>query len=150
MYAPDAAYGYVVGAGIAKGRIASIDVTRARAAPGVLAVVTSADLAGAVRPAQPNPVEGADVVPVPHPVLASGTVRYVGEPIAAVLATDRAAAEDAADLIVMGTHGRRGLSHALSGSVAEAVLRQSRCPVLTVRSPKYGPGHRRVLPAIST
>ena len=54
------------------------------------------------------------------------------------------------DLIVMGTHGRRGLSHALSGSVAEAVLRQSRCPVLTVRSPKYGPGHRRVLPAIST
>ena len=55
-----------------------------------------------------------------------------------------------ADLIVMGTHGRRGLSHALSGSVAEAVLRQSRCPVLTVRSPKYGPGHRRVLSATST
>jgi xanthine dehydrogenase YagR molybdenum-binding subunit len=43
--APSAAYGYVVGAGIAKGRIASIDVTRARAAPGVLAVVT-ADNAG--------------------------------------------------------------------------------------------------------
>ncbi len=50
-----------------------------------------------------------------------------------------------ADLIVMGTHGRRGLSHALSGSVAEAVLRQSRCPVLTVRSPTYGSRHRRVL-----
>lgn len=55
-----------------------------------------------------------------------------------------------ADLIVMGTHGRRGLSHALCGSVAEAVLRQSHCPVLTVRSPKYGPGHRRVLSAVST
>ncbi|SPP63064.1 universal stress protein [Nitrospira lenta] len=54
-----------------------------------------------------------------------------------------------ADLIVMGTHGRRGLSHALSGSVAEAVLRQSRCPVLTVRSPKFGSGHRRVLPDMS-
>jgi xanthine dehydrogenase YagR molybdenum-binding subunit len=40
---PNAAYGYVVGAGIAKGRIASIDVSRARAAPGVLAVVTAAD-----------------------------------------------------------------------------------------------------------
>lgn len=50
-----------------------------------------------------------------------------------------------ADLIVMGTHGRRGLSHALSGSVTEAVLRRSYCPVLTVRSPKYWPGHRRVL-----
>jgi nucleotide-binding universal stress UspA family protein len=49
------------------------------------------------------------------------------------------------DLIVMGTHGRRGLSHTLSGSVAEAVLRKARCPVLTVRSPKFGPGHRRVV-----
>jgi nucleotide-binding universal stress UspA family protein len=38
------------------------------------------------------------------------------------------------DLIVMGTHGRRGLSHVLSGSVAEAVLRQARCPVIAVRS----------------
>ena len=50
------------------------------------------------------------------------------------------------DLIVMGTHGRRGISHALSGSVAEAVLRKARCPVLTVRSPKFGPGHRQVIP----
>jgi len=50
-----------------------------------------------------------------------------------------------ADLIVMGTHGRRGLSHALYGSVAEFVLRNSRCPVLTVRSPKFKPGHQPVL-----
>ena len=49
------------------------------------------------------------------------------------------------DLIVMGTHGRRGISHALSGSVAEAVLRKSHCPVIAVRSPKFGPGHRRVI-----
>jgi nucleotide-binding universal stress UspA family protein len=40
------------------------------------------------------------------------------------------------DLIVMGTHGRRGISHAFSGSVAEAVLRKALCPVLTVRNPK--------------
>jgi nucleotide-binding universal stress UspA family protein len=50
------------------------------------------------------------------------------------------------DLIVMGTHGRRGISHALSGSVAEAVLRKSHCPVIAVRSPKVGPGHCRVIP----
>ncbi|VTU28836.1 Xanthine dehydrogenase molybdenum-binding subunit [Variovorax sp. PBS-H4] len=43
--APDAAYGYIVGAGIAKGRIASMDLRAARAAPGVLAIVT-ADHAG--------------------------------------------------------------------------------------------------------
>jgi len=47
-------------------------------------------------------------------------------------------------LIVMGTHGRRGLSHALFGSVAEFVLRKSSCPVLTVRSPKFHPDHRPV------
>jgi nucleotide-binding universal stress UspA family protein len=46
------------------------------------------------------------------------------------------------DLIVMGTHGRRGISHALSGSVAEAVLRKAFCPVVAVRSPKLGPDHR--------
>jgi nucleotide-binding universal stress UspA family protein len=50
------------------------------------------------------------------------------------------------DLIVMGTHGRRGISHTISGSVAEAVLRKSHCPVIAVRSPKFGPGHRRVAP----
>jgi nucleotide-binding universal stress UspA family protein len=51
-----------------------------------------------------------------------------------------------ADLIVMGTHGRRGFSHLVSGSVAEAVLRHAPCPVLTVKSPKFGPGHQRVMP----
>jgi len=40
------------------------------------------------------------------------------------------------DLIVMGTHGRRGISHTISGSVAEAVLRKAHCPVIAVRSPK--------------
>ena len=54
------------------------------------------------------------------------------------------------DLIVMGTHGRRGISHALSGSVAEAVLRKALCPVLTVRNPKFGPGHRRVIPTATS
>jgi len=37
-----------------------------------------------------------------------------------------------ADLIVMGTHGRSGLSHALMGSVAERVVRHSPCPILIV------------------
>jgi nucleotide-binding universal stress UspA family protein len=38
-----------------------------------------------------------------------------------------------ADLIVIGTHGRRGLSRVLLGSVAEDVVRRAPCPVLTVR-----------------
>jgi nucleotide-binding universal stress UspA family protein len=43
--------------------------------------------------------------------------------------------ENAIDLIVMGTHGRRGFAHLLLGSVAEHVVRTAVCPVLTVRSP---------------
>jgi nucleotide-binding universal stress UspA family protein len=39
-----------------------------------------------------------------------------------------------ADLIVMGTHGRSGLTRALLGSVASRVLAAARCPVLTVRA----------------
>ena len=44
------------------------------------------------------------------------------------------AAKGGFDLIVMGTHGRRGIQHALLGSVAERVVRMAPCPVLTVRS----------------
>ena len=40
-----------------------------------------------------------------------------------------------ADLIVMGTHGRKRLAQLLLGSVAERTLRQASCPVLTVRAP---------------
>jgi nucleotide-binding universal stress UspA family protein len=39
-----------------------------------------------------------------------------------------------ADLIVMGTHGRSGLTKALLGSVASRVLTTARCPVVTVRA----------------
>ena len=47
----------------------------------------------------------------------------------------RAARAREVDLIVMGTHGRTGLRHALLGSVAEKVVRKAPCPVLVVRSP---------------
>ena len=45
----------------------------------------------------------------------------------------RFAKDNDVDLIVMGTHGRRALSHVLMGSVAEAVVRRAPCPVLTLR-----------------
>ncbi len=41
----------------------------------------------------------------------------------------------ACDLVVMGTHGKTGLSRLLTGSVAEEVLRKARCPVLVVKTP---------------
>jgi nucleotide-binding universal stress UspA family protein len=42
------------------------------------------------------------------------------------------------DVIVMGTHGRRGVAHLLLGSVAEHVVRTAGCPVLTVRAGQHG------------
>lgn len=48
----------------------------------------------------------------------------------------RLAGEIPCDLIVMGTHGRTGLSRVLMGSVAEQVMRKAPCPVLTVKIPK--------------
>jgi len=51
----------------------------------------------------------------------------------------RFAEKEKVDLIVMGTHGRRGLSRLLMGSVAEWVVRRAKCPVLTVRQPVVTP-----------
>jgi len=53
------------------------------------------------------------------------------DPREAILATVK---EVGADLIIMGTHGRRGFARALIGSVAEAIVRASPAPVLTVRA----------------
>ena len=47
------------------------------------------------------------------------------------------ARDDAVDMIVMGTHGRTGLAHVLIGSVAERVVREAPCPVLTVKHPEH-------------
>ena len=78
---------------VAHGRIKSLDVSAARALPGVYRVVTIDD----VKTVIPNPFYG----PAFHdqPILADGKVHYVGEPVAVVLATDPHIAEEAASLI---------------------------------------------------
>jgi nucleotide-binding universal stress UspA family protein len=48
-----------------------------------------------------------------------------------------------ADLVVLGTHGRRGLRRAIMGSVAEEVIRACRCPVLTIHDSSEPPKGRR-------
>ena len=53
-----------------------------------------------------------------------------GTPAQAIMDT---AAEQGVDLILMGTHGRTGLTHVFLGSVAEHVVRQAPCPVLVIR-----------------
>ncbi|MFH1117818.1 MAG: universal stress protein [Pseudomonadota bacterium] len=68
------------------------------------------------------------------------TLARVGIPAEEII---RAAAEESADLIVMGTHGWTGLRHILLGSVAERVLRGAGCPVLVVRSSPENPATGR-------
>ncbi len=59
-----------------------------------------------------------------------------GSPVEAIVAY----AEDLRiDLLVIATHGRTGLSHVLLGSVAERIVRESPCPVLTIRDRHRGP-----------
>lgn len=55
----------------------------------------------------------------------------MGRPFAEIIAYAR---EQKIDLIVMGTHGRGAIAHALLGSTTEKVLRKAPCPVMTIRS----------------
>jgi nucleotide-binding universal stress UspA family protein len=60
-------------------------------------------------------------------------VRTIDTPAHAI---SQYAEEEKIDLVIVGTHGRKGLSHVLLGSVAEKVVRLAPCPVLTVRYPQ--------------
>lgn len=56
----------------------------------------------------------------------------MGDPATEIV---KVADDEQADMIVIGTHGRTGLSRLLMGSVAEQVVRRAKCPVLTVKHP---------------
>ncbi|MFQ5692836.1 MAG: xanthine dehydrogenase family protein molybdopterin-binding subunit, partial [Nitrospinota bacterium] len=81
----------------AHARLKSVDTAPALGLPGVVAVFTGED----TKDVGPVPVAAlTDDTKVPHhPILAQGTVRYVGEPIAAVVAADRYASQDGADRV---------------------------------------------------
>jgi universal stress protein A len=93
-----------------------------------LAVVPGSDLAERQRIAAREQLD-AQVDELAGRGLAARAVLRAGLPFDEIVA---AADAEGADLIVMGTHGRSGLSHLLMGSVAERVVRQASCPVLTV------------------
>jgi carbon-monoxide dehydrogenase large subunit len=85
---------------LAHAKINSIDTSAAESAPGVIAVYTGKDVAEKVGPV---PCAGAlpDLKVPDHRVLATNKVYFVGHPVAAVVATDRYTARDAADLIIV-------------------------------------------------
>jgi carbon-monoxide dehydrogenase large subunit/6-hydroxypseudooxynicotine dehydrogenase subunit gamma len=90
----------VVRSNHAHGRIVSIDISEARALPGVVAVWTADDITD-VPPIDFREGRIPAFEPYRQPVLATGKVRYVGDPVAAVFAEDPYVAEDAADLVTV-------------------------------------------------
>jgi aerobic carbon-monoxide dehydrogenase large subunit len=86
---------------LAHARISSIDATAALALEGVAGVVTVSDVSGEIEPFPIATAEGCEVAPVPLRPLAEGTVRFVGEPVAAVLAETTAVLEDAVELVAV-------------------------------------------------
>jgi carbon-monoxide dehydrogenase large subunit len=97
---PGMLYAAILRSPHAHARIRRIDVSRARALPGVVAVYTGQDLRGKVG-AIPCAwlIPNADLKVPEHPPLAVDTVRYVGDGVAVVVAEDRGIARDALDLI---------------------------------------------------
>jgi carbon-monoxide dehydrogenase large subunit len=90
----------------AHARIKSIDIAEAKKAPGVIAVFTGADLADAKVGGLPcgwliHSKDGTPMKEPPHPVLAHGKVRHVGEQVALVVAETALQAKDAAERIVV-------------------------------------------------
>ena len=89
-----AAVAHYVRSAVAHGVITAIDTAEARAMPDVIAVFTAADLGLDPVPARFNPT-------VARPLLAADRVRYVGEPLAVIVAANAGAAADAADTVVV-------------------------------------------------
>lgn len=85
---------------VAHGAVRSVNVTAAQACPGVVAVFTAADLGLPDIPEWPRP-EGPARPELARPCLARDRVRYVGEPVAVVVAESMASAVDAAEQVVL-------------------------------------------------
>ncbi|HET9736444.1 MAG TPA: xanthine dehydrogenase family protein molybdopterin-binding subunit [Burkholderiales bacterium] len=103
---PNQAYGHFLRSDRAHAEIASIDASAALEMPGVIAVLTGEDVAAAGHKPMPAaaPMKGrggAEQKPTPRYSLAREKVRYVGEPVALVVARSAAEAQDAAEAIVV-------------------------------------------------
>jgi carbon-monoxide dehydrogenase large subunit len=101
---PGQAYAVFVRSSVAHGDIRNIGIDAAKAAPGVLAVYTHADIDAAGFGTLPNNLplksrDGSDLIKPPRPVLAKDRVRNVGEPVVGVIAETLEQARDAAELV---------------------------------------------------
>jgi carbon-monoxide dehydrogenase large subunit len=101
---PNQVYAYIVRSPVAHARLNSVDTSAAAAAEGVVAVFTGADMAADEVGSLPcgwgvNNKDGSPMIEPGHPPLVPEIVRHVGDQVAVVIATSRAAAKDAAELV---------------------------------------------------
>ena len=116
-------------------RIRRIDVARARELPGVWSIVTGKDIADLI-----GPVPSVVKAPLAYYPIAIDTVRYVGEPVAVVVAGTRYIAEDACDLIQVEYEVLPAVSDLRSAGMGEAAVihENVRSNVISRRSFSYG------------
>ncbi|HJQ62031.1 MAG TPA: xanthine dehydrogenase family protein molybdopterin-binding subunit [Burkholderiales bacterium] len=121
---------------VAHGRIKRIDVTAARAVAGVHRIVTGED----IRTLIPDPYYG----PAFHdqPILALEKVRYAGEPVAVVLATDAHAAEEAAQQIVAEYDELPAVYEEIEAMTSSAIVHETLKPAGTFPDLKHLQGRR--------
>jgi aerobic carbon-monoxide dehydrogenase large subunit len=133
----------VVRSTIAHGLLLSVDKARAIALPGVRCVLTGADIELPLIPVRVSPRAG-DLQPYLQPVLASNRVRYVGEPVAVVLAEDPYLAEDGAELVDVDY---RELAPLLDAVNAFASTQSG--PPRSSGEPELFPGHPNEVAAVT-
>jgi CO/xanthine dehydrogenase Mo-binding subunit len=133
---PGMLYGKIFRSSVAHGRIKSIDASAARALAGVHSVVTAKEVAKVL----PNPFYG----PAFHdqPVLAVDKVRYVGEPVAVVLASDPHVAEEAVHLITAEYEALPAVYDEVEAMTSKAIVHDELKPAGTFPDLKHLQGRK--------
>jgi carbon-monoxide dehydrogenase large subunit len=111
---PGQLYAYFLRSPHAHAALGAIDAAAAKAAPGVVAIYTGADMQVGGLPCGwgVKSKDGTPMAEPPHPVLAQGKVRHIGDPVAVVIADSRDHAKDAAELIDVDYKTLPGVSSA--------------------------------------
>jgi carbon-monoxide dehydrogenase large subunit len=130
---PGQAHACLVRSPHAHARLRGVDVAPALAVPGVIAVLTGKDaIADGLAPIPHRPVptnpnefplagrEGAHIFVAPHPVLPADIARFVGEPVAMVIAETAAAAADGAELVVVNYEPVPSVTATIAAASADA------------------------------
>jgi len=133
---PGMLYGKIFRSTVAHGRIRRIDVTAAQAVPGVHRVVTAQDIRAII----PEPYYG----PAFHdqPILALDKVRYAGEPVAVVLASDPHVAEEAAGRIIVEYEALPAVFDEVEAVTSKAIVHEVLKPAGTFPDLKHLQGRK--------